>query len=121
MGKLFLLKIKFFLKDLFFGWGFLILFLINLASWLLLFLGIKPSDKPYILHFTNYLGTDWLGSYFLLFLLPFLGLIFLIINFLMAVFFYYNKKVLSYFLLLSGGVLEILILIQSYVLFLING
>lgn len=93
---------------------------LNLSSWLLLIWKIKPSAEPIPLHYTIYFGIDLIGPWQRAYLIPGLGLLFLILNFFLGQQIFRQERVLG--LLMAGltAALEAFLLIGSITLVLIN-
>jgi len=60
----------------------------NIINWLILLILLKPATENIILHYNVYFGVDMIGKRFQVFILPGVGLIIFIINF---IFLLYSK------------------------------
>jgi hypothetical protein len=99
---------------------FLALFL-NLIIWVLLFVKFYPLRKSIVyLHYNIYFGINLIGYWYQTFVIPFLGIFFIIINFILSWFLYLKEKILSYFLNISAAFLQILFLLAVAALAFIN-
>lgn len=87
--------------------------------WVYLPLAIKPTKAVIFLHYTVHLGVDFIDSWANIFNLPFLGLIILFVNVLLAYLVYYYKY-LSRLLVAGTAVLQVFIFIQAYFLAYLN-
>jgi hypothetical protein len=115
----------FFVAD-FFGnsivhWILIGSFFLNIANWVALSIFIRPVDFPIILHYNVYFGVDIIGDWWQAYFLPATGVIMLLINAILAHFFYKRKeRIASYLLLLAGFVIQVGIAISSASIILIN-
>lgn len=92
---------------------------INLVMWVYLPLAIKPTKAAVFLHYTVHLGVDFIDSWANIFNLPFLGLIILLVNGLLA-YLVYHYKYLSRLLVAGTAVIQVFIFIQAYFLAYLN-
>lgn len=108
-----------------------LLFLISLAGifthgalWLLLFLGfdtIYTPDREYItLHYKILFGTDFVGQWFSIFLVPFTGMIVLGVNFFLARTLYHIEHRLAYVLVSASFAVQGMLVFALYLLLQIN-
>jgi hypothetical protein len=95
--------------------------IINLVMWAYLFAHRIKSDYPIILHYNLFFGVDVLGDYEKVFLLPFLGLVILLLNSILGQFFYKTEKLASYILTLNILIIQILLMASSYLIIKVNG
>jgi hypothetical protein len=110
-----------FLKNELVDWLLLANFLANLAIWILLAFFIRPVDMDIILHYNVYFGVDVMGNWKQVFLLPFVGLILLIINTILAVYFFQREKiVVSYILLLATLMVQMNLIVASISIIIVN-
>ncbi len=94
---------------------------VNLVNWAILAYFIRPVDFPIILHYNVYFGVDLIGSWWQVFFLPLMGTLILIINLILAYFFFKQKeRVASHLLLLSAFVIQAGISIAVASIVLIN-
>lgn len=93
---------------------------INIATWLGLFLFFRVfSSSAIILHYNVYFGVDLMGGVKRVYILPIIGLIILIINFFLAIYFYKIKERIAAYLFLIGTLavqLSLLVSIISVIL-----
>ncbi len=104
------LNLVFFFSALFF----------NILSWVFLIYFIKPSAYPLPLHYNIYFGVDLIGAYSRIFTLPLVGFLIILMNFILAFWFYLKDRLVSYILLLTSSVVQIFILIGVVSLIYIN-
>ncbi len=91
-----------------------------LGQLLVLAIGIVPREDPIFLHYTTSFGVDFIGAWYLVYLIPGVSLILLLFNGLLARVLVRRDFYLGY--LLSGGTLTVILLlfIQSILLLYIN-
>lgn len=93
----------------------------NMIDWLILKIWIKPVDFSIILHYNVYFGVDQIGNYRQVYLLPMIGLILFIINLVLSMFFYGQKKrIASYILLMATLMIQLSLIVASMSQILIN-
>lgn len=135
--KLFNLPTRGFLRDRFIliaGWLSVCL---NLLAWLLLAFKIPRGLESVILHYNIYFGPDLIGAWYRAFLAPLLGLMIFGLNFLLAYWLYpadasylplagrqtgveKQSRLLAYFLVGSGAVVNFFLLISALTIIFIN-
>ncbi|PIU01866.1 hypothetical protein COT68_00940 [bacterium (Candidatus Torokbacteria) CG09_land_8_20_14_0_10_42_11] len=92
----------------------------NLLTWIILARFIKPSEYPIPLHYNIYFGIDLIGPYSRVFSLPLISLFILVMNFILAFWFYPKDRLVAYILLLAAAVTQIFVLIGAVSLIYIN-
>lgn len=99
----------------------------NLLIWLLIIFRLRPivlsltnSDTFIPLHYNTYLGVDKYGDWKNIFYLPGLGLLIFILNTFFALTIYNKKDVLSYFLVGANLAVQVLLIIATLFIILIN-
>ena len=79
------------------------------------------SDVPFIaLHYNIYLGVDRFGSVYQIFIIPILGLFFLLLNLTIEISSFRKQKTLSLFFAASTPLLQLILLIAMTLIILIN-
>jgi len=102
-------------------WLLILSLVANIIDWLILKIWIKPVDFSIILHYYVYFGVDHIGSYRQFYLLPMIGLILFIINLVLSMFFYGQKKrIASYILLMATLMIQFSLIVASMSQILIN-
>jgi hypothetical protein len=91
-----------------------------LTGLVLLYFYIAPRVEPISLRYTIYFGIDLIGSWWSAFFIPLAGFILLAVNFLLAYLIFVKNKLLAYFLALASSLTQILILIISILVILLN-
>lgn len=92
---------------------------VNLISWGLILwqLPYKPSLN---LHYTVYLGIDWIGPHWYGYLFPLVGLCIAVVDFFTAWGFAKKLPILGLLLLSAGIFTELLLLTQCIILIMLN-
>ena len=103
-------KINLFFKDKFNVIGLIIILILNLIIWAILYFNIEPTIDPIPLHYNIYFGIDLIGQWYQIFYLPASGLIIYFINFVLSYIIYKREKIISYFLILSTGLIQIILI-----------
>lgn len=95
---------------------------INIADWLALVLFLRPPvGAVVILHYNVYFGVDWAGKAKQAYFLPLIGLIILVINFSLSVYFYKLKeRIAAYVLLITALAVELSLLISIISVIIVN-
>lgn len=93
--------------------SFILSFLLNLFIWLFLYFKIKPSPNPIFLHYNIYFGVDLIGPWWRIYLLPLTGILALFINFIISAIIYDKEKILSYFLMIIAGFLQVFLILSA--------
>ncbi|MFA6322317.1 MAG: hypothetical protein WCX71_02455 [Candidatus Buchananbacteria bacterium] len=77
---------------------FLLALLIDVLIWFFLGWSVRDLPESIPLHYNIYYGIDLYGNWYEILYLPAVGLLFLSINFILALYLYSREKILSYFL-----------------------
>ncbi|OGL89117.1 hypothetical protein A3H75_00280 [Candidatus Uhrbacteria bacterium RIFCSPLOWO2_02_FULL_51_9] len=85
--------------------GALALFL-NLAAWIYVAAKISPSEDLFILHYNIHFGVDFLGEWFLAFVPPLVGILFMMANSVLVWWFWMRLRVLSLIVIAATVVLQ---------------
>jgi len=94
--------------------------LLNISSWVWLAWNIRPQQENIFLHYTALFGVDLVGEWYKVFYLPIVGLLLFLINGLIGWIVFRKDKTIGY---ISNGLsifLQIIILIASHLLVLLN-
>jgi hypothetical protein len=94
--------------------------LLNILMWIYLFMNHVSSAYPVILHYNLFFGVDEVGEYDKIFILPGIGLVLLLINTLLANFFYRIERIAAYLLTFNTFILQALLLLASYLVIKVN-
>jgi len=102
-------------------WLLVLSFIANIADWVIIATLIKPVNFPIILHYNVYFGADFIGDYRQAYLLPAIGLILIMINLLLAIYFYAQKeRIASYILLIAALMIQLGLIVGSASVIIIN-
>lgn len=102
-------------------WLLILGLIANLINWIILKIWIKPVDFSVILHYNVYFGVDSFGDYKQIYILPLIGIVLFIINFLLSLFFYEKKeRIASYALLIATLMIQLSLIVASVSVILIN-
>ncbi|MCK5466547.1 hypothetical protein KAI56_03585 [Candidatus Parcubacteria bacterium] len=94
--------------------------LLNVFIWVFLLQNQKENTYPIILHYNLFFGVDYLGDYEKIYLIPLSGLIIIIINLILGHLLYLKEKLAAYFLVFIIFIIQIFLLINSYLIIKIN-
>ena len=97
----------------------------NLVMWVLFFWKIRPFSYltqfgAIPLHYNVYFGIDTFGQWYSVAVLPSIGLAVLLVNNALAYALFYKKKILSYFLLITQSLVNLILLIALFFIVLLN-
>ncbi len=110
-----------FLRNPIVQWLLIASLFINLADWAALAFFIRPVDFPIILHYNVYFGVDIIGGWWQAYFLPFTGAVILLVNAVLAHFFYGRKeRIASYVLLMAALAIQAGVAIAEAGVILIN-
>ncbi|MFH1253157.1 MAG: hypothetical protein V1664_02390 [Candidatus Uhrbacteria bacterium] len=105
-------------------WSLLISLVILFLMVVIPFWRLQPigqeASKFIPLHYNIFFGVDKFGPWYLIFQLPFFGLIFLLVNYFLALKFFAQEKVLFLFFPLTTLILEVILLIAMVFTILLN-
>jgi len=110
-------------KDGFFRLLFFFSLAVNAFIWFFLYLNFSPlqtAGETLPLHYNIYFGIDFIGKWYEIFIMPTVGIFFIIINFILADIIYLRDKITSYFLAGAGVVVQVLLLLAAYSIIKIN-
>jgi len=118
--KLNLLKNNLFLKNKVTVYTLVLSILLNIILILIVYFKMEPRAEPIALRYSIYLGIDLIGSWWHIFIFPLIGLAIIITNFFLAYLIYIKIKILSYFLMLSAAISQLVLIIISILIILLN-
>lgn len=113
-------KLRFLFRDQIVKYSLFLALLLNIAQVLVLIFGIKPQAEPIFLHYTTYLGVDFIGAWYLVYLIPIVSLMFVAINLGIVYVFLHKDKLLWHILTVSSALLNALLLVDAILLVIIN-
>ena len=114
------MKLRFLFRDQLIKYSVLTALLFVIAQIFVLVFGIKPQAEPVFLHYTTYLGVDFIGAWYLAYLIPIMGAVFIGVNLGVVYVFLHKDKLLWYILTVSSALLNLLLLIHAVLLVIIN-
>jgi len=98
-----------------------LLFILNLITWLLaFFLNKSVSQNLVVLHYNVNLGVDLIGNISSVFIIPTLGLLFVIINFLLLLNLQQKSKFLIHLLLGFSALINLFLIAAIFTVYIIN-
>jgi hypothetical protein len=102
-------------------WLLVLSLLANLVDWGALFFFIKPVDQTIILHYNVYFGVDLVGNWKQAFALPSIGLVILLMNLVLAAFFWdRGERIASHILMIASLMAQLSLLIAASSVVIIN-
>lgn len=113
-------KLRFLFRDPIVKYSVFVALFFIVAQIIALVFGIKPQEEPVFLHYTTYLGVDFIGAWYLSYLIPIMSLVFVIINLVIAYVFLNKDKLLRHILAVNSALLSLLLLIHAILLAIIN-
>lgn len=111
---------KSFLQDRLNIAGLLISGCINLINWIIISAKIKPSNAAILLHYNVIYGADLVAKSWYAYFVPALALALLLLNAVLASFFYKKEKLASNFLSIFSVAVQLIFLTASFVLVVAN-
>ena len=112
--------LRFFFKDTWILYATLIWGLLILAQLVVLLISIVPKDEPIALHYTSYLGVDYLGAWYLAYGLPVGSLVVGALNLALAYVLAKRDKLLGHLLVIGTVLVSVLLLVQVALLVRLN-
>lgn len=113
-------NIRFLLKDKWIKYPMIASGALILAQIAILFFGIKQKSEPISLHYTTYLGVDFIGVWYLAFLLPLASAVFVILNAAVAYITAKKNKMLGYIAVAGAGMAVLLFFAQTILIIRLN-
>ena len=98
---------------------------LNLITWAVLYFKLHSFSYTteagqIYLHYNLYFGIDNIGYWYESLIIPLLGLFIIIFNNTLGYFFYIQEKVISYSLVISSAVLQVILLAAAIFVILLN-
>lgn len=90
--------------------------IINIGVWLYLALKVKSQSDPIFLHYNIYFGVDLIGEWYQIFIMPLTGLIIYFINLYFSYIIYRREKIISYSIISLTAVIQLIILLASFLI-----
>ena len=95
--------------------------LINIIHWVMLLIKIKPSASSIVLHYNVVYGVDLVDKASFIYTIPATALAIFLLNLAVSNYLYRREKLAAYFLNLSGIMVQIIFLVATLSLIVING
>lgn len=104
---------------------FFLSLIINAGTWFVLYYKIYPFSYlteygQIYLHYNIYFGIDSIGSWYNAFSLPVIGLLIIIFNLFLGYFFFLKDKLISYTLVISQTLIQLVLLASAVFIILLN-
>ena len=109
-----------FIKDKLVWINFIIALLFNVAMWVMIYLKVAPTDQTVVLHYNILSGIDLLGQWYQIYTLPLIGIVLLVFNYVVAYRIYSRQVTFSYFLTIASSLEQIILLISTFFVILVN-
>lgn len=93
--------------------------LINIFIWVNL-LKVQKVDGLIPLHYNIYLGIDYMGEWYKIFMIPIFGLVVLLFNLFLSSLIYFNDKFITYILLSVSLLVQVILFLASFAVVWIN-
>ena len=100
--------------------GLLISAFVNLITWVIVAGKIKPGNTGILLHYNVVYGSDLVARSWFAYLVPAIAMVLLVLNAILASFFYKKEKLASYFLSIFSIAVQLIFLTASLVLAVAN-
>tara|TARA_Y100000031_G_C8180467_1_gene366205 strand:+ start:458 stop:814 length:357 start_codon:yes stop_codon:yes gene_type:complete len=81
--------------------------LLDVFIWAYLAWFIRPTDELLVLHYTIHFGVDYIGKWSEVFVVPLIGLLFLLVNSALSWWFYRRIRVLSIMFNITSATIQI--------------
>ena len=107
-------------RDMFIRVNFFFSLLLNILIWLGIVWQMNNFSESMPLHYNIYFGIDLLGDWYQIFILPGLGLLFFLINFIAGFVSYHKEKIISYFLAGTASFCQLILLVATALIIFIN-
>lgn len=102
---------KLFIRDRWVYVPLALVFFVQGFCWWYTVVHVRPTNEQIFLHYTIVFGVDLVGEWWKMYIIPFSGLLTLIVNSLVAFFMYGSEKVMARMLLAYTVLVQIFILI----------
>jgi hypothetical protein len=90
--------------------------ILNIAIWVFFYYRIQPSNYPIPLHYNIYTGIDAIDYWYKIFIIPSFGLFSIIINILIGLYFFEENRYITYIMITSTFLIQIILFIAGIVL-----
>jgi hypothetical protein len=111
---------KSFITDPICGINFGVSALLNIIHWAILYSKIGVDQNKLVLHYSAIYGPDVVNKGIYLYLIPIIALVFFLINFFLAGYFYKKEKLAAYFLAAATIAVQVVLFVAAFALILVN-
>jgi len=101
--------------------NFILSFVLNLLLWGFLYWKIQPQVDPIVLNYNIYFGISLIGAWWQVFLFPLVGLVIWLINLILVAIWSKKERLLASFLSYTTTLIQILLIIVSIFMVMVNG
>jgi hypothetical protein len=101
--------------------NFILSFILNLLLWIFLYWKIQPQVDPIVLNYNIYFGISLIGDWWHIFTLPLVGLVIWLINLILVAIWSKKEQLLTSFLSYTTTLIQILLIIVSIFMVMVNG
>ena len=112
--------LNFLFKRPVFKYSLILIGILVIAQVLILTFGIKQREGQLFLHYTTYLGADFLGAWYLIYGIPFVSLVLALLNATLAHYLGKKEILLGYFFIIGSVIITLLLLIHALLIVLLN-
>jgi len=91
-----------------------------IASIIALLVKFFLAREYVVLHYNIYFGISSLGPWYQIFIIPLWGIVIWLVNFFLSFHYYLKIKIISYFLAISAGAINLILLVASILLIIAN-
>lgn len=90
--------------------------ILNLSMWIIIYRRVEPSSDFVPLHYNIYFGINYVGEWYRVFVIPFLGIFIGCVNIIIARLLHRKNKVASYILATSIMLVQAILLYSVHLL-----
>src|SRR3989344_8116167 len=101
-------------QDDIFQLGIIINFMLQVGTWVFLWLRVKPTHDPIALQYNIYFGISYIGEWYNMFIIPLIGLFIFILNYILSFAIYKKDMLAAYFLMISTVAIQIILLFSAH-------
>lgn len=114
------MTLRFFLKNPRIRYPLASAFFLTVVQILLIVFYIKPSTEPIFLHYTTYLGVDFVGAWYFVYLIPLSTFLLSLVNALLAYFFARRDIIFAQIITATSAVAAVFLLIYTVLIVRLN-
>lgn len=113
MKKIFISNI---FRDDIFQLGIIINIMLNIAMWVFLYRRVKPVSDPITLQYNIYFGISYMGEWYKIFVMPIIGLLIFLLNYILSFYIYKKDAIAAYFLMVSAIAIQAILLLSAHLI-----